>query len=681
MFTTCPECGTVFRVTTAQLRMAEGFVRCGHCAAEFNAIASLSDELPAPAAPPPAASGWTGRYPAATGTFAAPAAAAVPAAALPGAPAAEPASDDGAAWRDGWAGRGGAPAPAPDEGAEADDAPVEATDDDAADDLDDGLVAGLDVALPTGDDADDDEPGGVYVIEGETPEWTARGEAEEPVLARAVAPVFGTPAAPALAPAAEDAAGTRDAAPSGDDDAASGDEGEDEDEAADDAAWDAGDVEAEDEDDAGDDEADDADDDEEPGADTDTDDDDDDDHDDAIVLTAEAEAEADSDGDIDWEALLGEVDDDEPAAPVYVVEGDAPPMARDLVDPAGDDAELDAALEAMDAEVGVADATVMATALAADDDLTAAPAADATPDDADSTADFPVLRIPPEFRRDLAASLPADDSDGDDSATDAAPATGPAETGSSPPGSDDSDAADPVVLLADEPPRAATADDDWPRFDPANPPWDPPPESRPAERRASVAELPPLWQDRPAWPPAAEEPARRSWPWAVGSLVLALALGAQVLIQQRDELATHPEYGPRIRAAFEAVGLSVYPAWNLSAYTVRGSEAVAGRTAPGALDVIANIAITGNEPVGLPIIRVTLRDRWNEAIGTRAFSARDYLDPASTLRDPLPPGTLIPVRVRIADPGNDAFGYEVDVCLMDRRTGLTCQAGREPFRP
>jgi hypothetical protein len=39
------------------------------------------------------------------------------------------------------------------------------------------------------------------------------------------------------------------------------------------------------------------------------------------------------------------------------------------------------------------------------------------------------------------------------------------------------------------------------------------------------------------------------------------------------------------------------------------------------------------------------------------------------------------VRVRIADPGTEAFGYEVDVCLMDRRTGLTCQAGREPFRP
>jgi predicted Zn finger-like uncharacterized protein len=674
MFTTCPECGTVFRVTTAQLRMAEGFVRCGHCAAEFNALATLSDELPTPAAPPPAASGWTGRYPAATGTFAAPAAASPPPASM--APA--PVEADVTAWRDGWFGRGAEPAPGGDAATDPGDEAPDGLDEDD-EDRDGEFAAGLATALPgddhgDGDDDGDDAAGGVYVIEGETPEWAARIEAEEPVLAQAVAPVFGAPAAtPAATLATADEDGPEDAG----DDAADGDAAADAADAGTEAdAWDSGADEDDDEDDA-----------------------------DATVLAPDADA------DVDWEALLGEVDDDEPAAPVYVVEGEPPvpppagdtaavpaaaapaaddvreppppspapsppptaaTLARDFADPADDDAELDAALAAMDTEVGVGDATVMATALA-DDDPPRPPGpatVDAPADDADATADFPVLRVPPEFRRDLAPHLAAADDAADD-----APAGPPdplivvAE-----------DEAGPVVVLADEP-RPAAADDDWPRFDPANPPWDAPPEPRAAERPASVAELPPLWHDRPAWPPAADEPSRRSWPWAVGSLVLALALGGQLLVQQRDELATHPEYGPRIRAAFEAVGLRVYPAWNLSAYTVRGSEAVAGRTAPGALDVVANIAVTGTEPVGLPIVRVTLRDRWNEAIGTRAFSARDYLDPASTLRDPLPPGTLIPVRVRIADPGTEAFGYEVDVCLMDRRTGLTCQAGREPFRP
>ncbi|MEJ2435946.1 MAG: DUF3426 domain-containing protein, partial [Pseudolabrys sp.] len=43
MFTRCPECKTIFRVTDEQLEAAGGRVRCGHCAAIFNARDSLAD--------------------------------------------------------------------------------------------------------------------------------------------------------------------------------------------------------------------------------------------------------------------------------------------------------------------------------------------------------------------------------------------------------------------------------------------------------------------------------------------------------------------------------------------------------------------------------------------------------------------------------------------------------------
>ncbi|MFA6262621.1 MAG: zinc-ribbon and DUF3426 domain-containing protein [Bacteroidia bacterium] len=39
----CPSCGTVFRVVQDQLRVSEGWVRCGRCAEVFNAIESLVD--------------------------------------------------------------------------------------------------------------------------------------------------------------------------------------------------------------------------------------------------------------------------------------------------------------------------------------------------------------------------------------------------------------------------------------------------------------------------------------------------------------------------------------------------------------------------------------------------------------------------------------------------------------
>jgi predicted Zn finger-like uncharacterized protein len=52
--TRCPACGTVFRVVPDQLRVSEGWVRCGRCAEVFNASANLID-LASPAAAPPAA--------------------------------------------------------------------------------------------------------------------------------------------------------------------------------------------------------------------------------------------------------------------------------------------------------------------------------------------------------------------------------------------------------------------------------------------------------------------------------------------------------------------------------------------------------------------------------------------------------------------------------------------------
>jgi predicted Zn finger-like uncharacterized protein len=50
IFTRCPGCSTVFRVTAAQLALREGQVRCGHCRAVFDANA---EHVSLDATPPP----------------------------------------------------------------------------------------------------------------------------------------------------------------------------------------------------------------------------------------------------------------------------------------------------------------------------------------------------------------------------------------------------------------------------------------------------------------------------------------------------------------------------------------------------------------------------------------------------------------------------------------------------
>ncbi|RAO76711.1 zinc-ribbon and DUF3426 domain-containing protein [Dyella jiangningensis] len=46
MYAQCPDCLTVFSLNTETLAQARGEVVCGHCDAPFDALASLSDQLP-----------------------------------------------------------------------------------------------------------------------------------------------------------------------------------------------------------------------------------------------------------------------------------------------------------------------------------------------------------------------------------------------------------------------------------------------------------------------------------------------------------------------------------------------------------------------------------------------------------------------------------------------------------
>lgn len=67
MLTVCPKCTLTLAVTAGDLRIGQGYVRCGRCATVFNALLALSDasslELPGNAAPPAPAT------PAATATM------------------------------------------------------------------------------------------------------------------------------------------------------------------------------------------------------------------------------------------------------------------------------------------------------------------------------------------------------------------------------------------------------------------------------------------------------------------------------------------------------------------------------------------------------------------------------------------------------------------------------------
>jgi predicted Zn finger-like uncharacterized protein len=592
VYTTCPECGTVFRIGLAQLRAAEGYVRCGHCAATFNAVLSLTDQAPD----------------------------------TPGLEPATPAPGDSRA-----------PAPLP---------PVVATV--AAPGLDDTPAAAANPAVPR-----------------PAPPAAAPTIAEAAILAATVrSTIPGTAAAPMAPPAM------------------AGGEADDDDELAipedfGPESWDdTVDIPVRVRDGAthGGDAAD-----HDPDADADADDD------------GEGGAEADGQTPArdlagvvehaDWEALLGDMgDDDDAGEPVYVVEegaaatpaeGGGRPLAGQATNagPSMDGAEPPPgpALIASRADWPGAAASVAAAFPGGAGDREGP--ADLEPD----LAPYLEPDLEPDLDLDLEPDLDEPVLYGSD--LEESELEGP-DLPVPPLGSlDDED---------DEPGHghAVTMDADDDTMAAGRTPADYAVAEAPATRQAAGDELPPAWRDGPAWPPGpAESPAGRGWAWGLGSLALALALAAQVVTHQRDQLATHPTWGSLVTRLYGQLGMAVYPAWDLGSFEVRGSEAVAGRASQGALEIVARIAVVGSTPVGLPMVRVSLRDRRGDVLGQRIFAAAEYLPEGTSLVEPLAPGTLIPVQVTLADPGLDASGYEVDVCLMTRQQGLACQAEREPFAP
>ncbi len=202
------------------------------------------------------------------------------------------------------------------------------------------------------------------------------------------------------------------------------------------------------------------------------------------------------------------------------------------------------------------------------------------------------------------------------------------------------------------------------------------PEPGPDPGELAADHRPFLWE--PPAPPAAVRSSRH-WAYTAGSVLLALLLLIQVLHRQRDELATSPTLTAVLQRTYAALGLPLWPAWDLQAYELRNKVAESNRSNPGALDILARIAVVGNEPVGLPLVRVTLLDRLSRPLGSRVFQPEEYIRGNSPPGQVVKPGTQIPVEISLKDPGTDALGFDVDICVMSRHEGVICRAEREPF--
>src|ERR1700733_11150747 len=128
--------------------------------------------------------------------------------------------------------------------------------------------------------------------------------------------------------------------------------------------------------------------------------------------------------------------------------------------------------------------------------------------------------------------------------------------------------------------------------------------------------------------------------------------------------------GAVVGALYGVLGAPLPPPANLAAYELRQWGVTGEPDANGTLRVRASILNTTAQLQPYPLLRVTLADRFGKDIGTRDFAPAEYLG-KPTARLPAP-GELVDATLEILDPGKNAEGFEIDVCVRGVDQKIAC---------
>lgn len=160
------------------------------------------------------------------------------------------------------------------------------------------------------------------------------------------------------------------------------------------------------------------------------------------------------------------------------------------------------------------------------------------------------------------------------------------------------------------------------------------------------------------------------WPWVAGVAVLAFIFVLQVVHAGRNDIVRNRTFGPALAGAYDFLGLSVLAPTDLSAYELRQWGAASDPREADRLMLRASIVNRANYAQPLPLLRLTLQDRFGGTLGQRDVGPADYL-PGSGAPSLLAPGQRADALIRIVDPGSEAVGFELDICLP-AQGGVRC---------
>lgn len=168
----------------------------------------------------------------------------------------------------------------------------------------------------------------------------------------------------------------------------------------------------------------------------------------------------------------------------------------------------------------------------------------------------------------------------------------------------------------------------------------------------------------------------RNWHPPKYSMVAAAALLFIILIVQvihhsREALAISPGFQNAIGPVYRMVGSPVTPAWNIKGWRF---EATKGSTDEddAVLTIYSRIGNNSQQTLPYPLVHVSLTDRFEEIIGSRVLDPSEYLYDDADPRRPVRPGETFNAVIAIDSPSSDATGFKLNVCYRLTSGQLRC---------
>jgi len=160
-------------------------------------------------------------------------------------------------------------------------------------------------------------------------------------------------------------------------------------------------------------------------------------------------------------------------------------------------------------------------------------------------------------------------------------------------------------------------------------------------------------------------------------VVLLVVLVAQYLHMSRQVFATYGAFNQTLGPIYRAIGQPISPKWNLQAWKF---ERTSGNIEEGddVLTVLSQVRNTSDKPLPLPLVHVSLTDRWEEVIGSRIVEPADYLAVDMDPHKHVAPGDAFNSVIVIQEPSPQATGFQLYVCYRLESSRLRCAI--EDFR-